>query len=430
MRGDIRSVRLHRGLGVPAIVGLTLNTVVGAGVLGLPAALAATAGHLSLVVLLAAFGLVALLALCMMEVASRYDANGGPVLYAANAFGPLAGFCVGWLSSLSRLSSFGAIAGLMLDYAAGPVPLLAEGAWRFAVITVFVALLMAVNLRGIVQGALVSNLLMLAKGLPLVALAAAGLSLIGNAAAPAALPPGQSNLSAGLILAFFACMGFEQATVVAGEARNPQSDIPRGVLVGLGLAGLLYALLLLACFATVPDLAGDSRPLASAASALIGSAGATAVTVTAVISCAGGLSVTLLVTPRVLHALSVQGDLPLALGRLQPARLVPAAAIVTTALIAWLLAVTGTFTYLATFAVMARMLMYMVSCAALIRLRRRDGAAPLAVPAGPVWAVVAAASCAAAMATSGGTAVRDLLVALAAGLALRAGVHWWRRPRA
>jgi amino acid transporter len=199
--------------------------------------------------------------------------------------------------------------------------------------------------------------------------------------------------------------------------------------VGLGLTGILYALLMLTCFATVPDLAGDSRPLATAAAALIGPVGTTLVALTAVVSCAGGLSVNLMVTPRVLHALAVQGDLPRPLAGLSPVRLVPAAAIVTVSLIVWLLTISGTFVYLATIAVMARLLLYVATCAALIRLRIRDGAAPLTLPGGPALAVAAIGCCLAVLATTTGAALRDLAIALLAGLLLRAGVRWRARRR-
>ena len=80
----------------------------------MPAALAAGAGNMSITVLLGMLVLVALMALCMAEVASRYDVTGGPIVYVRSAFGPFAGFIVGWLLYLSRLATFGAIAVTML----------------------------------------------------------------------------------------------------------------------------------------------------------------------------------------------------------------------------------------------------------------------------------------------------------------------------
>jgi amino acid transporter len=58
----------------------------------------------------------------------------------------------------------------------------------------------------------------------------------------------------------------------------------------VAIAGTLYALLMLACFATVPELASSTRPLADAAAALAGPAGGTFIAAAAVFSSAGGLA--------------------------------------------------------------------------------------------------------------------------------------------
>ena len=184
---------LLRGLSRRDIVALTLNNIVGAGIFTMPAALVAGAGDWSVGVLLLTIALVAVMALCTIEVASRYDVTGGPMYYAGAAFGPSAGFVVGWLWYLSRLAGFGAIATIMLDYSAGLWPALGTTAVRTLTITVFIGAIASVNVRGIVQGALTTNILTVLKGLPLILLAVAGLWFGGSASAPS---EGPSNLGA------------------------------------------------------------------------------------------------------------------------------------------------------------------------------------------------------------------------------------------
>jgi amino acid transporter len=403
--------------------------VVGAGIFALPAALVVTAGRLSLVVLLVAFMLMSLMALCLVEVSSRYDVTGGPMHYAKEAFGPTAGFVVGWLMYVSRLAAFGAIAVVMLDYAGGLWPVIATPTGRVVAITVFVAALAGFNLRGVKYGALLSNVLTLSKGIPLVVLAIAGLWLGGFTSGLPGAEPDTGGLSKGLLVAIFACMGFEQAAVVAGEERNPQRDIPICTIGGMAIIGTLYALLMFACFATVPDLAHSKHPLADAAARLFGPGGSTAMSITAAISCAGGLAVWMIVNPRVLYVLAQQGDMPRALARVDSVRLTPATAIITSAILVWILTVSGTFIYLATFSVIARMLMYASTCIALIVLRRKEGAAPVTIPGGPAWATIALLCCLGLVATTTGTAVRDVCVALAAGWAVRWAVRAQQRER-
>jgi amino acid transporter len=414
---------LHRGLGPADVVALTLNTIVGAGIFGLPSALHAAAGSHSLAVLAAAFVLIAAVAACAAEVASRFDATGGPVLYAREALGPFGAFTVGWLLYLTRLATSGAIIVVMLDYAAALWPALSEPLARGIAITVFLLAIAALNLRGVVQGAALGNVLVVLKLTPLFLLAPLGL-YIGGWPQAAAEPALQADaLGAAFLLAFFACMGFEQATIVAGELRSPKRDLPLGMLGGFLLAGLLYALLVLACQSMLPGLADTKRPIAELALAIFGAAGATVVAVTAVLSCAGNLSTSILVTPRVLFALAEQGEIPAVLARVSGGTRVPGVAIMLTASIICVLTLTGTFVHLATIAVIARMLMYASICVALLVLRRR-GPAPLVVPGGPVLAVLAIASCALVMTTASAEALRAVGIALLAGYMLRIA---WRR---
>jgi amino acid transporter len=414
---------LHRGLGGFDVLGITINNVVGAGIFGLPAALAAAAGNLSIVAVVATLLVIAMMAVCLIEVASRYDVTGGPMHYAGAAFGPTAGFVVGWLMYLTRLAAFGAIAAVMLDYAGGLWPAVGSLAGRAGAITVFIVALAAFNLRGAAHGVLVSHILTVAKLVPLVALAAVGIGRGGWDALPAEGPASLGAFSQALLIAFFACMGFEQGAVIAGEVKDPQRSLPFGIVGGVVIVGVLYILLMLAGFALVPDLARSARPLADAASSLLGPVGATVMSFTAVVSAGGGLSVSMLIAPRVLYALGAHGDFPSALTRLTLVGRTPFVAIVTNAALAWLLTVTGTFVYLATFSVVARILAYLSTCLALIALRRRDGPAPITIPLGPLWAVIAAAASLATLATTTGRAVRDVLIALAAGALIRMAVR-------
>jgi len=391
----------------------------------MPAALAAGAGRASLAVLLLTLLLASMMALCLAEVASRFDRTGGPMIYASEAFGRNAGFVVGWLMYLSRLSAFGAIAVVMLDYGAGLWPALGDTTARIVCVTAIVAALAAINVAGVSQGARMSSVLALVKVTPLLVVAAAGLWMLRQPAN--ALPPdGAGDLGGALLIAFFACMGFETAAVLAGEVRRPSRDIAAGILGGLACVAIVYTLLMIACLRAVPDLAHASRPLAAAAAAALGPNGAVLVSLTAVLSCAGTLTVMMLTTPRILFALAAHGDMPLVFASVNPARRTPAVAIIVSAVALWLLTVSGTFVYLATFSAMARLLMYGSTCAALIVLRRRDGAAPVVVPFGPALSVISILVAIAAIAATAGTAIRDLTIAVALGWALRAVIRYRR----
>ncbi len=279
-------------------------------VFALPAGLAINAGRYSLAVIFVAFVVVGLLALSLAEVASRYDVTGGPAVLRTGTFGPLAGFTVGWLFTLSSIASTALIAQVMLDYAAALWPALAAPWPRAVVITAFIILLAGINIRGVTRGAGVGNLLTIAKMLPLGLIALAGLWFAGWNDIPATEPRQPDGLANALQIAIFACVGFDVAAVVAGEMRDPRRDLSISILGGLAIACLLYLLLMLACFGVLPDTAASKLPLVDVAKSFVGPAGATLMATAAVVSCAGGLSVQMLVGPRYVFALGEARDLP------------------------------------------------------------------------------------------------------------------------
>ncbi|HEX9706160.1 MAG TPA: APC family permease [Steroidobacteraceae bacterium] len=422
--GPVESPGLHRGLGRFDVVALCVNSIVGAGVFAMPAGLAIDAGRYSLAVIFVAFVVVGFLALSLAEVSSRYDVTGGPQVYAERTFGPLTGFTVGWLFSVSRLASYALIAQIMLDYAAAVWPSLSAPWPRAVAITVFTFFLTAINIRAVTRGAWVGNLLTIAKMLPLGLIALAGLWFAGWNDIPATPPRQPDGLSSALQLALFACVGFDVAAIVAGEMRDPRRDLPVSILGGLGISCLLYLLLMLACYGVLPDTAASKLPLADVAQSFIGPVGATLMSLAAVVSCAGGLAVQMLVSPRNIFALGESGDLPRPIVAIHRAFRTPYVAIVTYATLSWLLTITGTFKYLLAIFVIARMLAYGSTAAALIVLRRREGPAPVPVRGGVVVSVLALAACVALVATASFQAVRDVVIVVLIGFAIRAAVRW------
>ena len=427
--GSVGSPGLHRGLGRFDVVALCVNSIVGAGVFALPAGLALNAGRYSLWIIFAAFAVVGFLALSLAEVSSRYDVTGGPQVYAQRVFGPLAGFTIGWLFSVSRIASYALVAQVMLQYAAEVWPALASPGPRAAALTVFTFALAAVNVAGVTRGAWTGNLLTVVKMLPLGLIALAGVWYAGWNEIPSNDPREPDGLLTALNVAIWACVGFDVAAIVSGEMRNPRRDLPASILGGLAISCLLYLLLMLACYGVLADTAASKLPLMDVAEHFIGPAGATLMGLAAVVSAAGGLAVQMLVAPRLVFALSQAGDLPPVLAAVHRAFRTPHVAIIVYAVLAWLLAITGAFKYVLAIFVIARLLVYGSTAAALIVLRRREGPAPVPVPGGTVVAVLALAACIAIVTTQSWRSVRDVVIVLAIGLAIR-GLVRWRTARA
>src|SRR5262245_60319575 len=108
--------RLVRGLQRWDLVALVINSIIGAGIFGLPARVFALAGTYSLVAYALSAAAILLVILCFAEVGSRFQATGGPYLYARTTFGPLVGFQVGWLLWVGRIAAFASLANLFVGY--------------------------------------------------------------------------------------------------------------------------------------------------------------------------------------------------------------------------------------------------------------------------------------------------------------------------
>src|SRR5437763_636577 len=131
------------------LVAVTINAVIGAGILGLPSRVYALIGPYSLVAFAGCALFASLIVLCFAEVGSRFSDTGGPYLYVREAFGPVPGFEAGFLMWIARVAAFAANCNLMVGYASFFYPPIATGAGRAALIVLTILSLTAINVRGV-----------------------------------------------------------------------------------------------------------------------------------------------------------------------------------------------------------------------------------------------------------------------------------------
>ena len=365
-----------------------VNAIVGSSIFIFPGRLAALLGPASI----AAFALTAFIlapvALCFAAAASTRTRAGGPALYAQESFGPLAGFCVGWLCWVTEIVSWAAVATGLAAYAVPFWPGLAAPSAAKIVAALSILILAGINLFGAKPGARVSTALTAAKLLPLLAIAFAGVPLWLRAS-PTALTPfaphGWRALPQACFLAYFAFQGFEVVPVPAGEAREPGRDAPFAVLLSLLSAAALYTLVQAAALAAVPGLAGSQRPLAEAGRALFGARGESLVALGAVVSMAGFTAGCALGGPRYLVALGAEGHLPRVFARGAARTGAPVAAILVTAAAALAASVLLDFDRLIDFGNVVIGAQYLATCASVLSDRRLGAAIPLAGIAATLW---------------------------------------------
>ena len=416
--------QLVRGIGRGSMVALFINSVVGAGIFGLPARVHELLGPWALLAYVACALLVLMVVLCFAEAGSRFEQTGGPYLYARVAFGPVVGFQVGWLVWLTRVTAFAALCNLLIDYLGHLAPALGSGGGRVAVATLATLAIAAVNLRGVRTAAIVANAFTVAKLVPLLLFVAVGLFFIEPARYLPQQTPTPAEFSSAVLLLVFAFTGFETATVPAGEVRDPRRTLPFAILASLAVIVPLYLLIQFVAIGTLPELGGSSAPLADAARRFAGSLGAGAIVVGALVSISGTLNGLVLSAPRLLYAMAERGQLPAPLARTHARFHTPHWAIVLTAACMLALTLSGSFLGAVALSTITRLLAYAATCLAVPVLRRRegDGVAPAAfrVPAAP-WVVGGSLLVIAWLVLHAGLPeLRNVLLAMLAGALLMA----------
>ena len=381
---------LVRAIGRWSLTALTVNSVIGSGVFGLPATVAGLLGKNSVLAVLIAGAAMGVIMACFAEVASQFAEAGGPYLYSRAAFGRLMGILVGWMLYLSQTAAPAANANLFVLYLAEFWPAAKQFWPRFLILTLLIWVLAFINILGARQGTAVSNVFTVAKILPLLMVVLAGAAFTIVRPAPlGATGSASSAWMKAMVLLFFYYGGFESALAPMSEAKNPRRDSVFALFGALLVCATIYALVQWVVVGVLGSGAISDRPLAEVARITMGNRGAALVAVGALVSVYGYLSAKLLGMPRVTFALAESGDLPHWFATVSPRFHTPWFSILVYATVVWGLALIGTFTWNVTLSVVARLFYYGVICAAVIALRyKQPNAARLRLPAGSFLAVV------------------------------------------
>jgi APA family basic amino acid/polyamine antiporter len=388
---------LRRAVSRWEIVGLAVNDVIGSGVYLLPAAAAFLLGPASLWAVLLTGAAVALLVLCFAEAASYFDEPGGGYIYTREAFGPLVGFEVGWMTWLARIASVASLSNGFAQALGFLWPDATVGLTRALVIATPLALLTWINVVGVKSGARTAVFLSITKVLPLLFLIVIGLPAIDVGALFPIPMPRTDVLGEAALLLLFAFAGFENTAAAAGEYKNPRRDVPFALLTMIVGVTTLYFLIQLVALGTLPDLAErvEGAPLADAATLLVGAWAGVVMTVGAAVSIEGNVGNTTLMGPRYLFALAEDGFGPRALASVHPRWRTPYVAIIVQSTIALVLALSGSFVQLAMLSIVARLATYMGTAAAVPVLRRKfpRTESTVRLPGGPLIPLAALALC-------------------------------------
>jgi len=327
-------------------------------------------------------------ALSYGELGAAMPMAGGEYAFLSRLFSPLTGFLSGWVSFLVGFSApIAASAMGFSEYILNAFPLLPD--WvGLSVITFNKLLAIGVILifswihsRGLSIGASVQNLLTLLKVVLIVGLIALGF-LFGsgdtshfNLAASSALPP--TDIKAyglALMWVMFAYSGWNAATYIGSEIRNPVKNLPTSLFLGTGIVILLYLLLNALFVYAVPtdEMVGVIAIGGLAVEHLFGETANILISLLIAFALFSSLSAFIIIGPRVYYAMAKDGLFFGFVSRIHKKHNVPANAIGIQALIATILVLSGTFDQILTFMGFALGIFPIMAVYGVFRLRKQQ----------------------------------------------------------
>jgi amino acid transporter len=386
--------KLVRALGVPTLTASIVNATIGAGIFVLPAIVAAGLGAAAPIAFAICAVVMALVVTSFAIAGSRVSLTGGLYAYVEVAFGPYIGFLAGVLLWLTNVLAVAGVASAFVASVALILPIVQGGVGRFLCLVLIFVGLAAINIRGVRGGAGTVAAMTIAKLLPLLLFIAVGVFFIKPASLGWSVWPGADAIGKTVLLLIFAFMGIELALVPSGEVKSPARTVPRSIFLALAITTAIYIAIQLVAQGVLGAALADfaDAPLAEAASRFLGNAGRSILLAGAAISAFGYISGDILGSPRTLYAFGRNGVLPAKMAAVHPRFRTPHIAIAVHAIIAFALAVSGTFQYLALLSNIAALLLYLFCCAAafqLIRRNVRSDGAPFSIPGEKVVPVLA-----------------------------------------
>jgi basic amino acid/polyamine antiporter, APA family len=369
---------LARRLGPFDATMIVMGGIIGSGIFVNPHEVAQEVG--SAAALLGAWalgGLIALLgAFVYAELAARRPGVGGQYAYLRDAYHPLVAFLYGWV--LLLVVQTGGMAAVALIFARffSRLTGLAAPEWLLAMAALLVLTL--VNVLGVVLGSAVQTTLMILKMAALFGLIVCGLLLVAPAPAATASSAASPLLAFGGAMApvLFAYGGWQTASFVAAELREPHRDLPRGLLFGVAGVILLYLGVNWAGVRALgpAGLATSMAPASDIMQRALGPLGARSIEAGIALSTLGFLSQGMLTAPRVYYAMAQDGVFFESVGRVHPRTLVPAVAIVLQGAFAIVLTTWGQYRRILNYMVAIDFVFFGLTATCLFVFRRRgDG---------------------------------------------------------
>jgi basic amino acid/polyamine antiporter, APA family len=395
MKTESPRIELKRDLGTWGAASIVVGTVIGSGIFLVPRAMIQRVGTPEMVFLVWIFGGLLSLAgaLTYAELAAMLPEAGGEYAYLREAYGPLWGFLYGWTQFwVAKSGSIATLATGFFYYLTNFFPVLDGVFFRVPLPLgphggplevrhgqIFAMVLIGglawlnyygVKLGGRVQVAVTGVKVAL---IGFIILAGLGFGQTHAISTAAAAPLTVAGFFAALVAALWAYDGWNNVSMVSSEIRNPQRNLPIALIWGTAAVIGIYLLANCAYFHVLSsaEVGSSTRVAAEMMRRILGGAGANAVSVAAMISIFAALNGSILSGSRVPYAAARDGFFWAPVARVNAAHHTPGVSIM--ALCAWasVLVLSGRYEQLFTYVIFASWILYGMTTAAVLVLRRK-----------------------------------------------------------
>jgi APA family basic amino acid/polyamine antiporter len=375
---------LQKKLSLFDVTNLVIGAIIGADIYVASSFGAQNLGPFSLVIWVVAGVIAIIIALCFAQCAAIIPKVGGPYAYAKEAWGPFAGFTVGWSLWFAEWISLAVFPIAFTRYLMFFLPNLGFVLEVLAK-TLFVVFLAVTNIVGVRAAGRTNDVLTIAKLAPLIFFVVAGIGWVVFNPAVASVnftpfsPFGFANFGTALVLIFWAYAGFEISTIPAEEIAEPRRTIPKAIVLGISVVTFFYLTTNVVLFGVRNwnQLAIDPAPLASATNSIFSSntvlalVGAAVVGIGALISVAGSDESGMIGTSRLGYALAADGLFPRVFARVHAKFKTPYVSIIIQSATALVASVLGNLNLLISVSVFFLAIAYLATSASIFWFRRK-----------------------------------------------------------
>ena len=320
-------------------------------------------------------GIVALTgAFIWAELAATLPAVGGQYAYLREAYHPAIAFLYGWV--LLLVIQTGGMAAVSITFARYFLELTGMHAPDWLAGSAALAVLTLINCLGVKSGGRTQSALMVMKIIAIATMVIGGLALAGKRGGEAAGIGSNWSLTsfgAAMVPVVFAYGGWQTANFVAAEVKQPERNLPRGLVLGVLGVVLLYTTVNWVCVRSLGplELAATTTPATAVMRLALGQRGATFIAGAIAISTLGFLSQSILTAPRVYFAMANDGLFLQAVAWLDPRTRVPVVAILLQSIWTIVIALSGRYEQILNYVVSMDFLFFGLTATTIFVFRRR-----------------------------------------------------------